>query len=276
MVGVQLFANTFSPYTFIDYDIPLGDGKQFTILTGDVLGDSILEVLALDRVDNYQTHLQIFTLKEDGWSKQIDAMINPFVFVVDIANIGGKERLVFFARRSLNYFDTETNSEKHLIDVNFHFQPDTTIAIPHKDIAQDLNGDGLSDFILPLVQGFWLHTQLANGEFAQGIFIGPPEPFREQNTFDDPRPYGVVGIKALTTPWYLSRVHNFDVNLDGRKDIVFWNEDHFDVYLQAENGLFNNDPKSFNTDVPFDTDGVYSVVFGYTESNLFSLITGLK
>ncbi len=98
----------------------------------------------------------------------------------------------------------------------------------------------------------------------------------KKNTFDDPRPYWEVGINALTTPWYLSRVHNFDTNLDGRKDIVFWNEDHFDAYLQDENGLFTNDPTSFNTDVPFDTDGVYSIVFGYTNSNMFSLVTGLR
>ena len=276
IVGVHLFANNSSPYTFNEYDIPLGDGKQFTILTGNVLGDSNLEVVALDRVDNYQTHIQIFALKNDEWSKQIDAMINPFVYVVDIANIGGEEKLVFFARKSLYYFDTDTNSEIQMIDVNFRFQPDTTIAIPHKDIAQDINGDGLTDFILPSVQGFWVYTQLPNGIFADGVKMGPPEPFRHERTFDDPRLYGDVGITALSLSWYLSRVHNFDANLDGRTDMIFWNTDHFDAYLQTENGQFNSHPTPFTTDVPFDSDGIYSIVFGYTESNPFSLITGLR
>ena len=265
-----------STYLFNEFDIPLGGGKQYTILTGDVLDDTTIDVVTLNRLGNFKTHLQIFTFENDQWIKKMENQLNPYIRLVDIANIGGEDKLVYFNGRSLNYYDSDSNSERHLLDVNFHIQPDTNIAIPHRNIAQDLNGDGLSDFILPSVQGFWVYTQLPNGSFADGVKMGPPEPFRHERTFDDPRLYGDVGITALSLSWYLSRVRNFDANLDGRTDIIFWNTDHFDAYLQSENGQFSSHPTPFTTDVPFDSDGIYSIVFGYTESNPFSLITGLK
>ncbi len=265
-----------TPYKFDEHNILLGDGKQYTILTGDVLGDSLVDVVALNRLNNSQTNLQIFAFENGEWFNKVDRNLSSYVLLVDIANIGGEEKLVFFNGHSLNYYDNNTNSEQHLLDLNFYIQPDTTISIPHKNITQDLNGDGLSDFILPSVHGFWVYIQLPNGHFTEGIRMGPPEPFRDKNAFDDSRPYGEVGITALTLPWYLSRVHNFDMNLDGRKDILFWNEDHFDAYLQLENGLFNNEPTPFTVEIPFDSDGMYSIVFGYSDSNPFSLITGLR
>lgn len=271
-----VIANPSTPYMFDEHNIPLGSGNQYTILTGDVIGDAMIDVVALNRDDNFQTHLQIFTFENDEWNKKIDTYLKPYVLLVDIANINGEAKLVFFNGRSLNYYDTDSNTQTHLLEVNFHIQPDTTITIPHKNIAQDLNGDGLSDFILPSVRGFWVYIQLPNGGFADGVKMGPPEPFRNEHTFDDPRLYGNVGITTLTTSWYLSRVHNFDMNLDGRNDLIFWNADHFDVYLQTENGQFHDKPIPFTTEVPFDSDGIYSIVFGYSESNPFSLITGLR
>ena len=56
-----------------------------------------------------------------------------------------------------------------------------------------------------------------------------------------------MGITALTVPWYLSRIHEMDYNQDGRNDLVFWNEDHFDVHLQDECGQFDPVPKQFGT-----------------------------
>ncbi|MFQ5528153.1 MAG: FG-GAP repeat domain-containing protein, partial [Thermoanaerobaculia bacterium] len=77
-----------------------------------------------------------------------------------------------------------------------------------------------------------------------------------------------------TLPLYLSRVHEMDYDQDGRSDLVFWNEDHFDVYRQAENGLFAPVAKTFVPDVPFDSEGVYSHAFEFRGQGLFSLLFG--
>jgi len=55
-------------------------------------------------------------------------------------------------------------------------------------------------------------------------------------------------------PWDQGRVHEMDYDRDGRNDLVFWNEDHFEVHLQDELGLFAPVARTFTTDVAFDSD----------------------
>ena len=55
-------------------------------------------------------------------------------------------------------------------------------------------------------------------------------------------------------PWGQSRIHGMDYNQDGRGDLVFWNEDHFEVHTQDERGLFALASETFATDVAFDSD----------------------
>jgi hypothetical protein len=84
-----------------------------------------------------------------------------------------------------------------------------------------------------------------------------------------------VGITASTLPLYLSRVHEMDYDQDGRSDLVFWNEDHFDVHLQDENGLFAPVAETFVPDVPFDSEGVYSHAFKFRGQGVASIIFGV-
>jgi hypothetical protein len=50
-----------------------------------------------------------------------------------------------------------------------------------------------------------------------------------------------------------------DYNRDGRSDLVFWNEDHFEAHLQDARGLFGTAAKTFATDVSFDYDDLASL-----------------
>ncbi|MDP6416968.1 MAG: hypothetical protein QGG54_18330, partial [Gammaproteobacteria bacterium] len=118
--------------------------------------------------------------------------------------------------------------------------------------------------------------QLASGAFSELTKLGPPEPLLDQSAFDDSRTYREVGINRLTTPWYLSRVHEMDFNLDSRSDLVFWNRDHFEVYYQDSSGQFSTDGDTFTTDVEFEADGIHSYVFGYDGENMFSLLLGFR
>ncbi len=86
---------------------------------------------------------------------------------------------------------------------------------------------------------------------------------------------GQTGINPTTIFWYLSRVHQADYNRDGYRDLLFWNEDHFDVYFQNEHRQFNPVAQAFTTDVPFDVDGTYALMFVYNENTL-RFILGLR
>jgi hypothetical protein len=67
-----------------------------------------------------------------------------------------------------------------------------------------------------------------------------------------------------------------DYDRDGRNDLVFWNVDHFDVYRQDVHGMFSTVPETFTINVPFDTDGAYSIAFGFSGENMFALISGFR
>ena len=53
-----------------------------------------------------------------------------------------------------------------------------------------------------------------------------------------------------------------DYNRDGRSDLVFWNEDHFEVHTQDERGLFAQVGTTFTTNVAFDSDEISSLATG--------------
>ena len=56
------------------------------------------------------------------------------------------------------------------------------------------------------------------------------------------------------------RIHEMDYDLDGRSDLVFWNDDRFVVHLQDERGLFAAKASTtFTTEVAFDSDQIASL-----------------
>ena len=73
-----------------------------------------------------------------------------------------------------------------------------------------------------------------------------------------------------------SRFHLMDYDGDKRNDIVLWDKDRFNVYRQSNQGTFSTDATPFTVDVPFDTDGAYSLAFGYAGENTFALISGFR
>ena len=63
-----------------------------------------------------------------------------------------------------------------------------------------------------------------------------------------------------TRPWEEGgRIHQMDYDLDGRSDLVFWNDDHFVVHPQDERGLFDREATTFTTGVAFDSDQIASL-----------------
>ena len=124
--------------------------------------------------------------------------------------------------------------------------------------------------------GFSILIQNHDGTISNPVKLGPPEPYLDSIAPEDSRTYQQVGLNALTIPWYLSRVHFYDHNLDGQNDLIFWNIDHFDVHYQTEAGQIETNAVSFNTDVPTGTDGPYSLAFQFSGKGGLALILGLR
>jgi hypothetical protein len=292
VVGVFLSGDTTpaaAEITFEQYEVVTGTAQRQTVLSGFLLGGAMAELAVVNIDEKGDRRLRIYAFGDGNWAPILDSTLRPGVLFVDVANIGGRDRLITYENDRLNWFNPDTATERPLVEVATSYNatplglryagaeptgPFDEGEIPRVDITRDLNHDGRDDLVLPDVDGFWIATQLSNGSFTDPVKLGPPEPFRDEIGFDETRSYGEVGVSALTIPWYMSRVHEMDYDQDGRSDLVFWNEDHFDVHLQDERGLFSPVAETFTTEVPFDSDGVYSLMFGVSDKSTFSLILG--
>ena len=230
-------------FTFEQYEIVTGVAKHQTVLTGFLLGGTIAELVVVSIDDNDDRRLHIYAFDDGSWVLRLDATLRPEVLFVDIANIGGRDRLITYENGRLNWFDPESATEHPLVAVTSNTPPPKG-EIPHVDVTHDLNGDDRDDLVVPDSDGFWVFIQMDDGTFADPVKIGPP--------IEMDRIYAADGYRY--DPWGEGRVHKMDYNRDGRSDLVFWNEDHFEVHLQDERGLFAPVAKTFTTDVAFDSD----------------------
>ena len=263
-------------FTFKQHEVVTGAAKHQTVLTGFFLDGAIAELAVVNVDENGDRRLRIYAFDDSTWVLRLDATLRPQVLFVDVANIGGRDRLMTYERGRLNWFDPESATERAVVEVATNYNAADEDEIPQIDITRDVNRDGRDDLVVPDVNGFWISTQLRNGSFTEPVKLGPPEPFLDGIALDDTRSYGEIGITALTIPWYLSRAHEMDYDQDGRSDLMFWNKDHFDVYRQDANGMFSPVAETFTVDIPFDTDGVYSIAFGFSGESTFSLIFGFR
>ena len=275
---------------FEQHDVALGDVDSPTVLTGFLLGGARADLAVVDVDKDNARRLKLYSFGETTWNPVLETTLDREVLFVDVANIRGRDRLIMYGEGGLDWFDPEATAEQRLIDITAGFDgastgltyggterldPSYDGTIPHVDITRDLNHDGRDDLVIPDFDGFWISTQSSDGSFDDFVKLGPGEPFLDHKALDDERTYRDVGITALTVPWYLSRVHEMDYDHDGRSDLVFWNEDHFDVHLQDDRGQFDPVPQQFGTEVSFDSDGAYSLIFAYGGESTFSLLFGL-
>jgi len=262
--------------TFETYEIITGVAKHQTVLTGSLFAGDFAELAVVSIDENDNRHLRIYAFSDSTWELRLDTILRPEVLFVDVANIGGRDRLITYEPGGLNWFDPDSTVERVLVELTTSYNATDDGGIPYIDITHDVNRDGLNDLVVPDIDGFWIATQLRNGSFTHPIKLGPPDPFLNKTALDHNRSYREVGITALTANWYLSRLHQLDYDLDGRSDLVFWNADHFDVYCQDARGMFSPVAETFTVDIPFDTDGAYSIAFDFKGENILALIFGFR
>ena len=247
-------------------EVVIGSATRQTVLTGFLLGGARAELAVVNIDETDDRRLRIFAFGDGNWMPALDATLRPGVRFVDVANVGGHDRLVTYEPGRLNWFDPESATERELVAVTSNFNPPPRGEIPHVDVTRDLNADDRDDLVVPDVDGFWVFIQLGDGEFADPVTIGP--------STEMGRIYGADGYRY--NPWSQSRVHEIDYDRDGRGDLVFWNDDHFEVHTQDERGLFTPAAETFTTDVTFDTDDLSSLATGDMTGRVLHSLTDLN
>ena len=237
---------------FRTYEVVIGSAERQTVLTGFLLDGRVadLAVLSVDAED--RRRLRVHAFADGTWGPVLDVTLRPGVLFADIANIGGRDRIVTFEPGRLNWFDPERATENELVAVTSGFTPPREREVPHVDITRDVNGDGRDDLVVPGSAGFRVFVQAGDGTFAGPVEIGAPT--------DMSRILGADGYRY--DPWSESRIHEMDYDGDGRSDLVFWRDGHFKVHLQDTDGLFDPVADTFTTGVGFDSDRLSSLAAG--------------
>ena len=239
-------------FTFEQYEVVLGSAERQTVLTGFLLGGAVADLVAIHIDENSNRRLCMYAFDDSTWMPLWDATLRPTVLFVDVANIGGRDRLIAYESGRLNWFDPETVTERVLVAVTANFNPPRRDEIPHVDVTRDVNGDGRDDLVVPDVDGFAVFVQLSDGAFADPVKIGP--------STDMSGIYGADGYRY--DPWSQSHIYEVDYNRDDRRDLAFWNADHFALHLQDERGLFASAAETFTADVAFDADDLSALATG--------------
>ena len=264
--AAQSTSEQVAEFTFTQYEVVTGAAKRQTVLTGLLLGGASAELAVVNIDDGDDRRLRIFKFTDGAWAPEVDTTLRPEAAFVDVANIGGRDRLVTYDPGRLNWFDPESATERALVAVTANFNPPRGGEIPHVDVTRDVNGDGRDDLVVPGVDGFRVFIQTGAGEFADPVKIGrSPEMGRI---------YGADGYRY--NPWDESRVHQMDYDRDGLGDLVFWDEDHFEVHRQDEDGLFAPVAETFTTDVSFDSDELSSLATGDMTGRVLHSIADLN
>lgn len=237
---------------FDRFEVVTGLAERQSILTGFLSAGAMAVLAVVDFDENDERRLRIFAFGDGTWAPKLKVTLRREVLFVDVANIGGRDRLLTYEPGRLSWFDPESATVRPLVSVTSSFTPPRKDEIPQVDITQDVNDDGRDDLVVPAVDGFQVFIQAGDGIFARPMKIGPPA--------DLSRIYGADGYRF--DPWSQSRVHQIDFNHDGRGDLVFWNKNHFMVHLQDEGGLFAPETITFTTDVAFDSDNLSSLATG--------------
>ena len=255
------------------HEIDTGIARHQTIVPGSFTDPRSAEIAVLQRVGG-GVRVRILQLEGGDWRVAADTAGEGRIAFADVLQLDGRDHLVLYRDGGLAIVDAAHGREHAFVP----FPPRVQAAeggIPRVDVTRDLNGDGRDDLVLPDADGFWLAMQKTDGTFGSPVRLGPREPHLAAKAYGDERTYGEGGITAQNIPWYLGRIHRLDFDRDGRQDLLFWNEDHFELHAQDEDGGFAATPLEFPTDVEFDFDGAYALAFQFGDRGVPSLLLGL-
>lgn len=157
-----------------------------------------------------------------------------------------QEQLVFLTQNGLSVFSPERQRHSVLAEVSSLYPLADQQRLRFKDFVQDVNGSGLSDFLIPDFHVYHLLVQQDDGTFeTYQLNIDALVRTREDSAQYTPR-----------------RPYLMDINLDGKTDVVFVRDGQLWAFLQQEGGRFAETPEEINPGVKLSPDDEASIRTG--------------
>lgn len=270
LVSAVVLCGTLDPASaqvaFERYEVVTGTAPRQTVLTGFLLGGPVADLVALSIDESGGRRVRVYAFDQGTWAATFESDLGPDVSFVDVAAIDGRDRLITYEPGRIRALDLESGTSPELVAVTSSFHPPHEGPIPHVDVTRDVNGDGRDDLVVPAADGFRVFVQTGDGAFADPVTVGPPAELA--------RIYGADGYRF--DPWSESRIHEIDLDGDGRRDLAFWNGDRFEVRRQNQRGLFSSEVETFTTDVTFDSDDLSWLAAGDMRGRVLDALTDVN
>lgn len=159
-----------------------------------------------------------------------DALFYDFASLVDT----DQQSLLFLNDKGVQRFDPTSDTFEPFVALSSIYRQSSTPLFEQLDFAQDLNGDGFADIIVPDFDGYRLRVNDGKGGFGEEILLDMQVEMRV----------------SRQRPIYAHfPLHSSDVNFDGRPDIIFQRDRSFIAFLQNEDGTFQTSPEIYDIDI---------------------------
>lgn len=241
------------------YDISILDTSPAlnqTVSSAFLRGEPQASLIVTAVEESGARRLALYVMRDGKFRSrpEVEMELAGDVILTEVCKLESGDAFIVFTRNEALAFDLRNQVRRKLVEFTSLYNVPLRKSVPKLDLCQDLNDDGLDDFIIPNFDGFQLFIQRSNGAFNESIDIHAP-PAMEMFYNDH--------------PWYEARsLYRTDMNLDGRQDLVFWVDDHFAIYRQLENGLFDDEPVQQRTDIPFEHEGTDGLSVGLGEQDV--------
>ena len=115
---------------FERHEIVIGAAERQTLLPGFLLDGAIADLAVVNIGENDDRRVRIYAFDDGTWVENLDTTIGRDVIFVDVAHVGGRDRLVTYEPGRLNWFDPEAATEHALVAVASNFNPPRRGEVP--------------------------------------------------------------------------------------------------------------------------------------------------
>ncbi|MEM9103331.1 MAG: VCBS repeat-containing protein, partial [Pseudomonadota bacterium] len=181
-----------------------------------------LTSIAIDPMDNQINETQAITL-------------NSSLQYFDKARLYGssEETIVFLGKSGLSQLNLKTYEIEPLLNTSSLYKIAYHKRLSHLDFSMDINGDNLSDFLIPDFQQLHVYMQKNNGEFKyQSLPV-----------------LSTTEIRRSGVSYYPEKPYFYDVNSDNLIDVLFHVDGKVLAFLQNEALSFQSEPFMISTPI---------------------------
>jgi hypothetical protein len=217
------------------------DYRSIVLETGVATSQSVLVVadkLYVFSVDESGRHYRTGTADANYSLESKVYAIKDQVIFFDVMQTANGPTGVLISSGEARTLDTD----QRIVSFDSIYQAPVVDALPHFDSFRDLNGDGLDDFLMPSFSGYEVAVQKPDGSFTLPVSLAAPP---------------LMDMSYNNHPWYQAKnLFLADMDLDGRQDVVFWDDDQFVVYPQLDSGGFDRQSFLIPSQISLDYDGL--------------------